>query len=80
MTDPSHITFPFRAQVRRRQAQVCELLQEVRVLAFSPPQPGDTEWYFTVEFTATGEQEVLPRSALTNIDADEVTWEALRME
>lgn len=46
----------------------------------SPPQPGDTEWDFEVEVAATGEQEVLPRSDLTNIDADEETWEALRIE
>jgi len=77
MSDPSHITFPFRAQVRRRKANVCELLQEVRVLALSPRQPGDTEWHFEVEFVETGEQETLPRSALTNIDADEETWEAM---
>lgn len=71
------LDFPFRAQIRRRRRDACELLQEVEVLALEDLDESTDEQ--RVEVAPVGEELTfwVPLEELCNVQADDFTFEAV---
>ncbi len=71
------LDFPFRAQVRRRRRDRCELLREVEVLRLEEADEGSDEQRVEVIDLEEQFSFSVPLEELQNVQADDETYEAV---